>query len=133
VEDYNRIIESLSVRFIKARNINIISPVTIENNYDIENSLLLVGSGTLRFGKGKEKCSDGEVFFLPGGRQVSISYGSGEFTRLSKDNFLNNKEKYFINKKAFHNFYNFLLSSKYNCSYSKAIFLTENLSIFNNF
>jgi len=95
VEDYNRIIESLSVRFIKARNINIISPVTIENNYDIENSLLLVGSGTLRFGKGKEKCSDGEVFFLPGGRQVSISYGSGEFTRLSKDNFLNNKEKYF--------------------------------------
>ncbi|MEQ8365031.1 MAG: AraC family transcriptional regulator [Cyclobacteriaceae bacterium] len=95
MEDYNRIIESLSVRFIKARNINILSPVTIENNYDIENSLLLVGNGTLSIGKGKEKCSAGEVFFVPGGRQVSITYGSGVSTRLSKDNFLNNKEKYF--------------------------------------
>jgi AraC-like DNA-binding protein len=94
VEDYNRIIESLSVRFIKARNINILAPVTIENNYDIENSLILVGRGVLSFGKEKDTCESGEVFFVPGGRQVSITYGSGESTRLSKDNFLSNKEKY---------------------------------------
>jgi len=94
VEDYNRIIESLSVRFIKARNINILAPVTIENNYDIENSLILVGKGRLSFGDDIESCEDSEVFFVPGGRQVTITYGSGDSTRLSKDNFLNNKENY---------------------------------------
>lgn len=94
MEDYNRIIESLSVRFIKARNINILESVTIENNYDIENSLILVRKGVLSFGKEKEQAKDGDVFFVPGGRQVSITYGSGNATSLSKDDFLNNKEKY---------------------------------------
>lgn len=95
MEDYNKIIESLGVRFIKARNINILKPVTIENNYDIENSLILANSGSLSFGKEKELCREGEVFFVPGGRQVSISYGTENPISLSKDDFLNNKEAYF--------------------------------------
>lgn len=95
VEDYNKIIESLGVRFIKAKNINILKPVTIENNYDIENSLILVNSGSLGFGKEKETCTEGEVFFVPGGKQVSITYGSAKAVSLSKDDFLSNKESYF--------------------------------------
>ncbi len=95
MEDYNRIIESLGVRFIKAKNINILKPVTIENNYDIENSLILVTKGSLAFGKDKDVCRAGEVFFVPGGRQVAITYGSGKAVSLSKDDFLNNKEMYF--------------------------------------
>lgn len=95
MEDYNKIIESLSVRFIKAKNINILEPVTIENNYDIENSLILVNSGSLKFGKEKEPCGSEEVFFVPGGRQLSITYGSTNPVSLSKDDFLNNKELYF--------------------------------------
>lgn len=95
MEDYNKIIESLSVRFIKAKNINILKPVTIENNYDIENTLVLVNNGSLKFGRDKEVCGKGEVYFVPGGRQVSITYGSSEPISLSKDDFLNNKELYF--------------------------------------
>jgi AraC-like DNA-binding protein len=95
VEDYNKIIESLSIRFIKAKNINILKPVTIENNYDIENSLLRVNSGNLKFGSNHEVCKAGEVFFVPGGRQVPISYGRSSQLSLSKDDFLNNKETYF--------------------------------------
>jgi len=97
VEDYNKIIESLGVRFIKARNINILKSVTIENNYEIENSLILVNRGTVSYGKGGEQCNEGEVFFVPGGRQISITYGSGKAISLSKDDFLNNKEQYFQN------------------------------------
>ena len=41
MEDYNKIIESLGVRFIKAKNIKILHPLTIENFYDVENTLLL--------------------------------------------------------------------------------------------
>jgi len=95
VEDYNKIIESLGVRFIKARNINILKPVTIQNNYEIENSLILVNKGIVSFGKEKEQCKEGEVFFVPGGRPMSITYGSNKAVSLSKDEFLNNKELYF--------------------------------------
>lgn len=95
MEDYNRIIESLSVSFIKARNINILEPVTIQNNYDVENSLLYVHSGKLSFGTEKETVNEGEILFVPGGKQVSISYGAGDGDHLSKDDFLNNKEQYF--------------------------------------
>jgi len=42
VEDYNRIIESLSVGFVKARNINLPRTVPIEKKYDVEHYLLLV-------------------------------------------------------------------------------------------
>ena len=95
MEDYNRIIESLSISFIKARNINILRPVTIENNYDVENSLFFVNSGSLSFGKDQGKVEKGEILFVPGGRQVTIKYGEGDSTILSKDHFVNNKDKYF--------------------------------------
>jgi AraC-like DNA-binding protein len=94
VEDYNKIIESIAIKFIKARNINILKPVTVENSYEIENSLLLVTKGELRFGKDREVAREEELLFVPGGRQVSITYGSGNPDRLSKDAFLSNKEKY---------------------------------------
>lgn len=95
MEDYNKIIESLGIRYIKAKNINILKPVTIENNYDIENSMIVVNSGSLKFGPNREECFPGEVFFVPGGKQVSITYGTGNGVSLSKDDFLNNKENYF--------------------------------------
>lgn len=95
MEDYNKIIESLGVRFIKAKNINILKPVTVENNYDIENTLILVTKGSIRFGKEKEQVNAGEVLFVPGGRLLSITYGSGDSDSLSKDDFLSNRESYF--------------------------------------
>lgn len=94
MEDYNKIIESLQIRFIKAKNINILKPVTIENNYEVENYLLLVTGGEIRFGKDKELAIQGDVIFVPGGRPISISYGSGTPTILSKDDFLTNKDQF---------------------------------------
>ena len=54
MEDYNKIIESLEIRFVKAKNINILKPVTIDNNYEVENYLLLVTGGEIKFGKEKD-------------------------------------------------------------------------------
>ena len=42
MEDYNKIIESLGVKFGKARHINILQPITIKNFYDVENTLLSI-------------------------------------------------------------------------------------------
>lgn len=94
MEDYNKIIESLAIRFTKAKNINILQSVTVENNYEIENTLYLVNSGSFAFGVNKELANQGDVVFVPGGKQLPITYGSGKTTSLSKDNFLTNRENY---------------------------------------
>jgi len=95
MEDYNKIIESLSVRFIKANNIRILKPVTIANFYDVENTIVLLNKGSIRFGKDVEGVKEGEVLFIPGGKSVSLTYGSGTAVTLTNDDFINNKESYF--------------------------------------
>lgn len=94
IEDYNKIIESLGIRFVKARNVNILKSVAIENNYEVENFLVLVTSGKIRFGKKKEIANTGDMVFVPSGRQAPMTYGSGHVTTLSKNDFLSNKDEY---------------------------------------
>lgn len=96
MEDYNKIIESLGVRFIKAKNINIVQPVTIENFYDVENTIILVKKGQVSFGEeGKEmNVEEGEALFIPGGRNVSLTYGTDSRVRLTNDEFISRKELY---------------------------------------
>jgi AraC-like DNA-binding protein len=95
MEDYNKIIESLSVRFIKSKNIRILQPVRIQNYYDVENTILILNRGKIRYGSDNTEVSGGNVVFIPGGKQVSVTYGSGDPVSLSNDDFINNKELYF--------------------------------------
>jgi YesN/AraC family two-component response regulator len=97
MEDYNKIIESLNVRFISAKNINILQPLTIDNYYDVENVVLFVHKGEVRFGKDKQVVGENEMLFIPGGKLVSITYGSGLAVSLSNDEFVNNRENFFQN------------------------------------
>lgn len=95
MEDYNKIIESLSVRFIKANNIRILKPVTIANFYDVENTVVLLNKGSIRFGGEGDSVKESEVLFIPGGKSVSLTYGTGSAVTLTNDDFINNKEIYF--------------------------------------
>ena len=42
MEDYNKIIESLGVRYIKSRNMKIVKGVTIDNFYDVEKEFQII-------------------------------------------------------------------------------------------
>lgn len=95
MEDYNKIIESLSVRYVKAKNITILNAVSVQNNYDVENTILLVNKGQVSFGEDHNLVNEGEIVFIPGGKMISITYGSGSPDELSKDDFLSVKERYF--------------------------------------
>lgn len=95
MEDYNKIIESLSVRFIKSKNIRILQPVRIQNYYDVENTILILNRGKIRYSEEEEAVNGGSILFVPGGKNISITYGSGEPVSLSNDDFINNKELYF--------------------------------------
>lgn len=101
MEDYNKIIESLSVRFISAKNINILQPLTVENYYDVENVFIYVHKGEVKFGKEKEVVKENEILFVPGGKMVGLTYGSGQSVNLSNDDFINNKEKFFQTSEEF--------------------------------
>ncbi len=95
MEDYNKIIESLSVRFIRSKNIRILQPVKIQNYYDVENTILILNRGRIRYGEEEQVVNGGSILFIPGGKNISITYGSGEPVGLSNDDFINNKELYF--------------------------------------
>lgn len=94
MEDYNKIIESLSVRYLKSKNIKILRSHTIENFYDVENLVILLHKGEISFGKENEKVTDGDVLFIPAGKLVTLTYGSGTAAKLKNEDFINNKEKY---------------------------------------
>lgn len=95
MEDYNKIIESLNVHFKNAKSIRITQPITIENYYDVENTIVRLNNGEIRFGKEKELVKKEDVLFIPGGKNVSITFGSGEAISLSNDDFISRRENYF--------------------------------------
>ncbi|QHT68157.1 helix-turn-helix transcriptional regulator [Rhodocytophaga rosea] len=99
MEDYNKIIESLGVRFIKAKNIKLLQSIHIKNFYDVENTVVLLHQGEIAFGAEKEKVKEGEVLFVPGGKLVPLTYGNSSSNVITNEDFVSNKEKYFaVNK-----------------------------------
>ena len=95
MEDYNKIIESLGVRFIKARNLRILQPITIKNYYDVENTLMILYSGEVSFGEDKIKVEVGDMLFIPGGKHVTVTYGDASQPKLvSNEEFLTHRELY---------------------------------------
>ncbi len=95
MEDFNKIIESLGVRYIKGNNINILQPVEIESSYDVENTIVLLRKGEIKFGAKEEILKSGEILFIPGGKTFDISYGKDPVITLTNDDFINKKELYF--------------------------------------
>ena len=99
MEDYNKIIESLGVKFKKARNVKILQPLTITNYYDVDNTIIVLNKGELRFGEERELVKEGQLLFVPGGRMLPIEYGVEEGVSMSNDDFITRKDEFF---KSFH-------------------------------
>lgn len=96
MEDYNKIIESLGVKFIKSRNIRILQPIKIKNFYDVENSLLILYKGEVSFGEESTKVNEGDMLFIPGGKMISVTYGASDNPKpVTNEEFLTKRELYF--------------------------------------
>lgn len=95
MEYYNKVIESVGVRFLKGNNYKIEKPVSISDYHDTDNSLLLLHRGNLKFGEEQEVVNEGEILFIPSGRKTAISFGSvGKKSDITNESFLDNKRKY---------------------------------------
>ncbi len=99
MEDYNKIIESLGIKFIKAKNLKILTPMFITNFYDVENRLILVNKGNIYFGNDQAVVSEGEMLFIPGGKLMPITYGDKGAKKITNEEYVTNKEKYFASIK----------------------------------
>ncbi|AHJ99883.1 helix-turn-helix domain-containing protein [Hymenobacter swuensis] len=95
MEDYNKVIESLGVRYIKAKNLVLQQPFTVRNSYDVGNNLILLHKGRLSFGDEEQLVEEGEMLFIPGGRATKVTYGEPSSKSITNDDLITNKDKFF--------------------------------------
>lgn len=95
MEYYNKVIESVHVRFLKGNNFKIEKPVTVMNYVESENSLILLHHGTLKIGEDQELVNEGEVLFIPKGQKTQLTFGTGtKKNELDMEQFADSKRKY---------------------------------------
>jgi len=125
MEDYNKIIESLQIKFpqvgvqtardevlgnsengyeiteheeyaVNAKSVVLKQSCLVENYYDIEDYMVLLHDGVLSIGDGTYKVENGDMLFIPGGKVTKVWYGAdAEETRIDNEEFISNKENYF--------------------------------------
>ena len=96
MEDYNKVIESLGVRYIKSKNLVLLQPFTVRNSYDVGNTLILLPKGRISFGEDSHVVEEGEMLFIPGGRGTRVGYGNEPGGRvITNDDLITNKDKFF--------------------------------------
>ncbi len=95
MEYYNKVIESVGVRFTKGSNYKVTRPVTITDYTDMENTVILLHHGSLSFDEGHELVNEGEILFIPASRPASISFGTvSKRNEVTNEQFVENKKKY---------------------------------------
>ncbi|WPR74816.1 AraC family transcriptional regulator [Algoriphagus sp. NG3] len=95
MEYYNKVIESVNVRFIRGNNFRIEKPVSVKDYSEPDNTLILLHHGTLKFGEDQELLNEGEVLFLPAEQKTKLTLGGGSKKgEVSKDQFQESKKKY---------------------------------------
>ncbi|EOZ92225.1 transcriptional regulator, AraC family [Indibacter alkaliphilus LW1] len=95
MEYYNKVIESVGVRFLRGNNYRIEKPVSVLDYQDSENTLILLHQGSLKFGDEQELVNEGEILFIPAARKTSVSFGTtSKKNEVINEAFLDNKRKY---------------------------------------
>lgn len=95
MEDYNKIIESLGIRYIKSRNVRVSRSVSLDNYYDVENTIVLVNKGEIYFGEKGERLDEGDLLFIPSNRGTAVKYGYKDSVKLSYEQFLSNRDGFY--------------------------------------
>ncbi|MHA7129469.1 helix-turn-helix domain-containing protein [Algoriphagus namhaensis] len=92
---YNKVIESVKVRFLRGNNYRIEKPVTVTDYHEKENTLILLHQGNLKYGENLEVLNEGEVLFIPGGQETQLTLGgSGKTQQLKMEKFRDVKKKH---------------------------------------
>ncbi len=101
-QEYDQIIESLAVTFIKARHIKLLRSLTIKNFYDVGNFLILLNKGQITYTQEEVEYTvgAGEILFVPGGQPITITYGDGGPVTLNNNHTTPSHWEYFQTMRA---------------------------------
>ncbi|EIM77176.1 AraC family transcriptional regulator [Nitritalea halalkaliphila LW7] len=95
MEYYNKVIESVGVRFLKGNNYKVEKSFAVTNFHDAENTVILLHQGTLKFSEAGETVNEGEILFIPAGRTTSVTFGTtSKKSEMDNEAYLENKRKY---------------------------------------
>ncbi|WP_194774966.1 AraC family transcriptional regulator [Pararhodonellum marinum] len=95
MEYYNKVIESVGVRYLRGHNYRVERNVTITDFNDTENTAILLHQGSIKFGQEQELVNEGEILFIPASRKTKLSLGSSsKKSEVSNEEFAENKKKY---------------------------------------
>lgn len=97
MEDYNKIIESLGIKFVKSNNIKVSHPFSIKDYEETENTILILKKGIIRYGKDNELLKEGHALFIPAMRYTPLSFGEvdDKSPELSLEEFSYKQTEYF--------------------------------------
>ena len=89
-----QIINTLKVQLLSVQHIEVVQPLTITDNTHLKNRLLVVHKGqiTLRTKQEEIALSVNDLYFIPAGLTINISYGSEENVVVSQ----NQTDKHFL-------------------------------------
>ena len=96
MEDFNKIIESLYIKFVNVKSMQIIKSARIHDYYDIQNSLILVNRGSVFHGSENDVVNDSEMLFIPSGKTTSIKFGSKPGSTVEQDELHLHYDEYLI-------------------------------------
>jgi len=94
----NVINHHLSISLKKVNIIDVKKSFTIDNYYDIDNTIIYPISGKFRFGKYKKLLTNDSALFIPAHNTVSLSFGSERTRTLAYEDFIDQKRKYLREK-----------------------------------
>lgn len=96
-ENYNKVIESLSIRFAKCDNITIYNSFSIKDFDETENIIIFLRRGVLKFGPKEEEVKEGHALMIPANRKNSIVFGNAgdRNPSLSMEEFRFRKNEFF--------------------------------------
>lgn len=97
----NIINRHLSITLKKVNVIHVKKSFTIDNYYDIDNTLIFPINCKLRFGKYKKSLDVDSALFIPAHTTISLSFGSKRSYTIAYEDFIDKKDKYLFEQDNF--------------------------------
>ena len=95
MEYYNKVIESVNIKFLRGNNFKLEKNFSVKDYNEIDNTLILLHHGTLKFGDEQELLNEGEIIFLPAKQKTKLTFGnSNKRSELTNNQFKETKKKF---------------------------------------
>ena len=83
MEDYNKIIESLGIRYVKSQNIHVPAALQVSQYRESDTALLVLKRGKIMHGS--HQLLEGQALFIPSGKSIDLTFGEPSLAGVQMD------------------------------------------------